>query len=73
MKYNLLGQTGVLVSELCFGTMTFYGKGNFTNIGHVPQDLATKLIKTSLDNGINFFDTANVYSEGMSETLLGRP
>ncbi len=71
MKYKLLGKSGVLVSELCFGTMTFYGKGYWENIGKVQQDDAAKLIKISLDNGINFFDTANAYSEGMSERLLG--
>ncbi len=71
MKYKLLGETGVLVSELCLGTMTFYGKGYWENIGKVQQDEATKLVKISLDNGINFIDTANAYSEGMSERLLG--
>ncbi len=71
MKYNQLGNTGILVSELCFGTMTFYGKGYWEHIGKVQQDDATKLIKMSIDGGINFFDTANAYSEGMSERLLG--
>ena len=71
MKFKLLGETGVLVSELCFGTMTFYGKGYWENIGKVQQDDATRLVKIALDNGINFIDTANVYSEGMSERLLG--
>lgn len=71
MKYRMLGQTGVLVSELCFGTMTFYGKGYWENVGRVQQDDATKLVKTALDGGINFIDTANAYSEGMAERLLG--
>jgi aryl-alcohol dehydrogenase-like predicted oxidoreductase len=71
MKYNKLGNTGVLVSELCFGTMTFYGKGYWENIGKVDQDEATNLLKTAFDGGINFIDTANAYSEGMSERLLG--
>ena len=72
MKYNQLGKTGVLVSELCLGTMTFGGKGFFKAMGNVAQDEANNLIKTSLDAGINFIDTANGYSEGLSETILGK-
>src|SRR5512146_1174672 len=71
MKYNKLGQTGVLVSELCLGTMTFYGKGYWENIGRVQQNEVNEIVKTSIDSGINFIDTANAYSEGMSEKLLG--
>ncbi len=71
MKYNPLGKTGILVSELCLGTMTFGGKGYWQNIGHVPQDEVNQIVKTSLDSGINFIDTANAYSEGLSETMLG--
>lgn len=71
MKYRQLGQTGVLVSELCFGTMTFYGKGFWENVGKVQQDDATNLLKIAIDGGINFIDTANAYSEGMAERLLG--
>jgi len=71
MKYNELGKTGVLVSELCLGTMTFGGKGMWEAIGHLPQDEVNQIVKTSLDSGINFIDTANAYSEGLSETLLG--
>ena len=72
MKYNQLGKTGVLVSELCLGTMTFGGKGFFKAMGNVLQDEANHLIKISLDAGINFIDTANGYSEGLSETILGK-
>ena len=71
MKYNELGKTGVLVSELCLGTMTFGGKGMWQAIGQLPQDEVNLIVKTSLDHGINFIDTANAYSEGLSETLLG--
>jgi len=71
MKYNLLGDTGVLVSELCFGTMTFGGKGMWENIGRQQQDEANDLLKIAVDAGINFIDTANVYSFGQSEQLLG--
>lgn len=72
MKYNLLGNTGLKVSELCLGTMTFGGKGRFKVIGNLQQEPVDALIKRSLDAGINFIDTANVYSEGMSEELTGQ-
>jgi aryl-alcohol dehydrogenase-like predicted oxidoreductase len=71
MKYNELGKTGVLVSELCLGTMTFGGKGYWTAIGQVQQDEVNQIVKTSVEKGINFVDTANAYSEGLSETMLG--
>ena len=72
MKYKLLGNTGLKVSELCLGTMTFGGKGYFKAIGSLQQETVDNIIKTSLDAGINFIDTANVYSEGMSEELTGQ-
>lgn len=72
MKYNQLGNTGILVSELCLGTMTFGGRGYWEAIGQVPQDEVNELVKTSLDSGINFIDTANAYSEGLSEIMLGK-
>jgi aryl-alcohol dehydrogenase-like predicted oxidoreductase len=72
MKYKFIGGTGVLVSELCFGTMTFGGDGYFEVIGKVQQDEAAGLVKTAIEGGINFFDTANVYSYGKSEEILGR-
>jgi len=72
MKYRLLGKTGLLVSELCLGTMTFSGKGFWEVIGKVGQDAATEIVARSLDAGINFIDTANVYSQGESETMLGQ-
>lgn len=71
MKYNYWGNTGLVVSELCFGTMTFGGEGYWKAIGELGQDDATGLIKASIDAGINFIDTANVYSYGASEKLLG--
>ncbi|MEI7501717.1 MAG: aldo/keto reductase [Paludibacter sp.] len=71
MKYNELGKTGVLVSELCLGTMTFGGKGYWEAIGQLPQNEVNQIVKTSLNSGINFIDTANGYSEGLSETMLG--
>ena len=66
MKTRYLGNTGVKVSELCFGAMTFGGKGYWTNVGKVQQKEADELVNTAIDGGINFFDTADVYSEGMS-------
>ena len=71
MRYNLLGNTGLKVSELCLGTMTFGGKGIYTAIGAVPQDEVDALVRRSVDAGINFIDTANVYSEGLSEQMTG--
>lgn len=71
MKYNLLGNTGLRVSELCLGTMTFGGKGMWTAIGTLPQEEVDTLVKHSVEAGINFIDTANVYSEGLSEQLTG--
>src|SRR6202522_3547359 len=73
MKYATLGNTGLLVSKLCFGTMTFGdGRGIFKSIGAVGQAAADDLVKTSIESGINFFDTADVYTEGESEKILGQ-
>ena len=72
MKTRFLGNTGVRVSELCFGAMTFGGKDYWANIGQVGQKEADDLVNIAIDGGINFFDTADVYSEGMSELLLGK-
>lgn len=72
MQYNFLGNTGLLVSELCFGTMTFGGKGYWEAMGKLQQPEVNDLMKTVVDSGINFIDTANVYSFGESEKLLGQ-
>jgi aryl-alcohol dehydrogenase-like predicted oxidoreductase len=72
MKYNLLGNTGLKVSELCLGTMTFGGKGWAKAIGTLDQPAVDAIVKRSIDAGINFIDTANVYSEGWSEELTGQ-
>lgn len=73
MRYNLLGQTGLLVSELCLGTMTFGGDdGMWGQIGHVQQADADALVRGALDAGITFIDTANVYSGGLSERITGQ-
>ena len=72
MNHRLLGNTGLLVSELCFGAMTFGGKGMWVNAGSQTQSEADNLVARVLDAGVNFFDTANVYSEGESEKILGK-
>ena len=72
MKYNFLGNTGLVVSELCFGTMTFGGTGFWEAIGTTQQEEVNELMRVVVDSGINFIDTANVYSYGISETLLGQ-
>ncbi|MUV03541.1 aldo/keto reductase [Flavobacterium rakeshii] len=72
MKYNFLGNTGLLVSEICFGTMTFGGRGFWEAIGKIQQEEVNGLMKAVVDSGVNFIDTANVYSYGESERLLGQ-
>jgi len=72
MKIHFLGKTGIKVSELCFGTMTFGGRGRHKIIGEVDQKEADTLVGMALDAGINFFDTADVYSEGLSEEICGK-
>jgi aryl-alcohol dehydrogenase-like predicted oxidoreductase len=71
MRYRRFANTGLYVSEICFGTMTFGGKGFWQAIGALGADDAEALVGASLDAGVNFIDTADVYSEGESETLLG--
>ncbi len=69
---RFLGNTGIKVSEICFGAMTFGGKGYWKYIGELEQKDANTLIKIALDGGVNFFDTADVYSEGLAEEMLGK-
>jgi aryl-alcohol dehydrogenase-like predicted oxidoreductase len=68
MKHRRLGNTGLIVSEVALGSMQFGGKMNMGNLG---QEDTTRMVKLALDNGINLIDTADVYSLGDSETLLG--
>ena len=71
MKYNTLGNTGLLVSEVCLGTMTFAAaEGRWKPIAGVDQLLADQLLKASFDAGVNFVDTADIYSDGESEKTL---
>jgi aryl-alcohol dehydrogenase-like predicted oxidoreductase len=73
MRLNKLGRTGLFVSELCLGTMTFGGgSGMWRAIGALQQDEAERLIARALEAGVNFLDTADVYSEGQSETITGQ-
>ena len=74
MKYNYIGNTGLRVSELCFGTMTFGGQdaGVWSQIGDLQQTEVNAMIEEVIASGINFIDTANVYSFGQSEQLLGQ-
>jgi aryl-alcohol dehydrogenase-like predicted oxidoreductase len=73
MRYNQLGRTGLFVSELCLGTMTFGGgDGIWRQIGDLQQSDAERLVGRALDAGINFIDTADVYSQGLSEEITGQ-
>ena len=74
MKFNYIGDTGLRVSELCFGTMTFGGEnaGMWSKIAAVEQKGVNEMLRAVFDAGINFIDTANVYSFGQSEQLLGQ-
>src|SRR3984957_410525 len=73
MRYNPLGRTGLFVSELCLGAMTFggRGKGMWQAIGQLDAKEAETLVGTALDAGVNFIDTADVYSDGESERIVG--
>ncbi|MBL8549849.1 MAG: aldo/keto reductase [Hyphomonadaceae bacterium] len=71
MRMKKLGRTGLLVSEICLGTMTFGAANAWRAIGSLGEEEATALVRASFDAGVNFFDTANVYSAGDSERLLG--
>src|ERR1700710_1550115 len=75
MRYNQLGNTGLFVSQLCLGTMSFgeaSGGGIWGALSDGGQDVADKIVERSLAAGINFIDTADVYSDGVSETILGQ-
>jgi len=73
MRINRLGHTGLFVSELCLGTMTFGGsEGMWGQIGQLRQEEADGLLRTAIDAGINFIDTANIYAGGRSEEITGQ-
>jgi aryl-alcohol dehydrogenase-like predicted oxidoreductase len=71
MEYRQLGNSGLKVSVLTMGTMTFGGKGNFAKVGNVSLDEVRRLIDIVADVGVNLIDTANVYSGGASEEMIG--
>jgi aryl-alcohol dehydrogenase-like predicted oxidoreductase len=73
MRYQLLGSTGLYVSEMCLGAMTFGGEGAgmWQAIGRLGQQESQALVATAFDAGVNFIDTANVYSNGESERHVG--
>jgi aryl-alcohol dehydrogenase-like predicted oxidoreductase len=75
MKYNQLGRTGLYVSEICLGAMTFGGNedaGIWRAIGSLDQGAVDDIVGRALAAGVNFFDTADVYSFGESERRLGQ-
>ena len=71
MRYRLFNNTGLYVSEICLGTMTFGGKGFWEAIGKLTTAEAETLIGAAFDAGVNFIDTADAYAEGESEKFVG--
>jgi len=72
MRYRKLGRSGLVVSEICLGTMTFGGDGFWKVIGAQDQNAATALVKGAFDKGVTFIDTADIYANGTSERMLGK-
>jgi len=72
MQYRTLGNSGLKISRLTVGTMTFGGEGFMSKLGNTGVKDARKLIDMSIDHGVNLFDTANMYSAGVSEEILGK-
>ncbi len=72
MKYKILGNTGLEVSTLCLGTMNYGGKGFFSHMGNLGQQEVDEQIETAFKAGVNFIDTANIYSGGLSEIMIGK-
>src|SRR4051812_12803555 len=73
MEYRQLGRSGLRVPELCFGCGTFGGSSEFFDAWGATADVAEarKMVDICMDAGVNFFDTADIYSDGRSETVLG--
>jgi aryl-alcohol dehydrogenase-like predicted oxidoreductase len=72
MEYRQLGHSGLRVSALTLGTMTFGGRGNFAKVGATDVDSATRQVDMCLDAGVNLVDTADIYSDGLSEEIVGK-
>src|SRR5512136_1896284 len=72
MRIRWLGKTGLQVSEICVGTGSFGGVGHFKHTGTLNQADANRVVNMALDAGVNFFNTAEVYSQGVAEEMLGK-
>jgi aryl-alcohol dehydrogenase-like predicted oxidoreductase len=72
MEYRQLGRSGLRVSVMALGTMTFGGRGGFANVGNTDVEQARRLVGLCLERGVNLIDTADVYSQGASEEILGQ-
>lgn len=72
VEMRFLGRSGLRVSALSLGTMTFGGQGRFGHMGNLGVDDATKMVDAGLDAGVNLYDTADMYSQGLSEEILGK-
>jgi aryl-alcohol dehydrogenase-like predicted oxidoreductase len=72
MEYRQLGRSGLRVSAVSLGTMTFGGSGGFSNVGHTDVDEATRILDRCIEAGVNLIDTADIYSEGASEEIVGQ-
>src|ERR1700761_6312926 len=73
MEYRLLGKSGFKVPELCFGAGTFGANNEFFKAwSETTQEEANRIVNICMDAGLNFFDTADIYSDGSSETALGK-
>ena len=71
MKYTKLGNTGIEVSRICVGCMSYGAPSEDFHLWTLPQEETTRMVKHAIDLGVNFFDTANCYSHGTSEEFLG--
>jgi aryl-alcohol dehydrogenase-like predicted oxidoreductase len=72
MRYRQLGASGLRVSVLTMGTMTFGGTGGFASVGSTDLDGARRQLDRCLEAGVNLVDTADVYSDGLSEEIVGQ-
>lgn len=72
MEYRQLGRSGLRVSTMTLGTMTFGGRGGFADVGNTGVDDARRLVDLCLDRGVNLIDTADVYSQGVAEEIVGQ-
>ena len=72
MRMRKVGNTDLMVSEICLGTGSFGGVGMYRMSGNIQQEEANEIVGTALDSGINLFDTAEIYSDGVAEEILGK-